>query len=222
MIAHPLRAAAAMGCAEVVSRLLAAATTLAAKQALVDAASADGWTPLHVAAAGGHTAVVQTLLAAGASVLPAAPADPTAGRLIVLSGAPPAPLFIAAVTGHLDVVTALLLHTRGARVALARAHAQAALAGAVLAGNALLTIDLLTAHSAHARVTATEGVPPRFRMPPCSWPPSVVMSPPLRPCCMPAHPSTVRWLLMGGRRCMYLPVAVTTQPFAHCLPPGRT
>jgi ankyrin repeat protein len=114
--------------------------------ALVHAHSRDGWTPLHLAAHGGHKRVVEALLAGGADVQ--APADNSLAST---------PLLWAISGQDLETVTLLLAH--GADVNSASNAGSTPLHKAAVLGNVAI-VQLLLAHDAQVNARNSGGQTP--------------------------------------------------------------
>lgn len=134
-------AAAALGRNEDIERLVGAT------HGLVNAYSADGWTPLHLAAYFGHTAPATTLLQHGADV--------QAKSTNALQNMP---IHSAVSNDHLAMVGLLLQH--GADPNVRQQDGWTPLHGAAHNGN-LAMAQLLTDHGANPRAKKDDGQTPR-------------------------------------------------------------
>lgn len=123
-----------------------AQTLLAADPRLLTQFSADGWTPLHLASFFGQRAVVETLLASGASVS-------TRSQNAMTN----APLHAAVAGGHSE--EARLLVDRGAEINARQAGGFTPLHGAAAQGNVEL-VSLLLARGADVNARADDGMTP--------------------------------------------------------------
>lgn len=130
-------AASAMGSVERIEELLAASPEL------VKAHSADGWTPLHLAAHFGRRAAAEALLARGADV-----------RARSTNGMANTALHAALAGRHRDVVELLL--ARGADVNARQRGGYTALHAAAQHGDAVLT-KLLVARGAEPALATDDG-----------------------------------------------------------------
>lgn len=119
---------------------------LARDPTLVHARSRDGWMPLHLAAYGGHTRVVEALLAGGAAVH--APAR---------DGLASTPLLRAVCGQHVETATLLIAH--GAAVNVDNASGSTPIHRAAVLGDVAM-VRLLLAHGARTDARNSGGQTP--------------------------------------------------------------